>query len=262
MTLKTINLPNGINLQFNPDKHKYFRNGREVMGVTKIAEMTGDHGWRIPWTAKMAGAKAEEILLDVATSKLQIDEVNYKEYVSQIKKAHYSSSDRAIAFGHAGHGILESYVLWKMGRGPEPTQPKNDGLRAAIRPYIEWSNEVNPDYISSEEVVYYEATLHGQYFDYAGTLDVRFNLGAEHCIGDFKTAKENKRDYVWQMALYAAAVEQSFGKPVDKLFIFKLPKDGHEYKLRDVQLDDRYRNFAPVLAAMKSMAYEIDQQIK
>jgi len=262
MTLKTINLPNGIDLKFDPDRHKYFRDGREVMGVTKIAEMTGDHGWRIPWTAKMAGAKAEEILLDVATSKLQVDEVNYMDYVSQIKKAHYSTSDRAIAFGHASHGILESYVLWKMGRGPEPTQPKNDGLKAAIRPYVEWSNDVNPEYISSEEVVYYEATLHGQYFDYAGTLDVRFYLGDDHCIGDFKTAKENKRDYVWQMALYAAAVEQSFGKPVDKLFIFKLPKDGHEYKLRSVPLDDRYRTFAPVLAATKSMRYEIDQQIK
>jgi hypothetical protein len=91
---------------------------------------------------------------------------------------------------------------------------------------------------------------------------VRFNLGDKHCIGDFKTAKENKRDYVWQMALYAAAVEQSFGKPVDKLFIFKLPKEGHEYKLREIKLDDRYRNFAPALAAMKSMNYEIDKEIK
>jgi hypothetical protein len=260
--LKTINLPNGIELKFDPDRHKYFRNGKEVMGVTKIAEMTGDHGWRIPWTAKMAGAQAESILLDVATSKIQIDEVNYQSYVQQIKKAHRSTSSQAIAFGHAGHGILETYVLWKMGRGPEPTQPKNDGLKAAIAPYISWSDDVNPDYISSEEVVYYEGTLHGQYFEYAGTLDVRFNLGTEHCIGDFKTAKENKRDYVWQMALYAAAVEQSFGKPVDKLFLFKLPKDGHEYKLRNIELDDRYRNFAPVLAAMKSMAFEIDRAIK
>jgi len=135
-------------------------------------------------------------------------------------------------------------------------------LKAAIKPFIEWSNEVSPDYISSEEVVYYESTLHGQYFDYAGTLDVRFSLEGEHCIGDFKTAKANKRDYVWQMALYAAAVEQSFGKPVDKVFIFKLPKEGYEYQCREIVLDDRYRNFAPALAAMKSMNYEIDKKIK
>ncbi len=260
--LKTISLPNGIELKFDSDRHKYFRNGREIMGVTKISELTGDNGWRIPWVSKMCGQKAQEILLNVATSTLSIDEVNYMEYVEQIKYAHRSTSSQAIAFGHAGHGILESYILWKMGRGPEPTKPKNAGLKAAIKPFIEWSNEVSPDYISSEEVVYYESTLHGQYFDYAGTLDVRFSLEGEHCIGDFKTAKANKRDYVWQMALYAAAVEQSFGKPVDKVFIFKLPKEGYEYQCREIVLDDRYRNFAPALAAMKSMNYEIDKKIK
>ena len=262
--MKKINLPNRTNIdfQFDEDRHKYFRDGREVPGVTKISGLMDDTGWMIPWAAKMAGMKAEEILLDVATSKTEIDEVNYKELALQIKNAHKSTSGGAIAFGHAGHGILETFVLWKLGRGPKPTPPKNEGLRDAVKPFLDWSRENDPDYISTEEVVYYEGEFAGMKFDYAGTLDLRFNLGDTHCIGDWKTAKNNRRGYIWQMALYAAAVEQSFGKKVDKLILFKLPKDGHKFKIRDVVLDDRHRQLAPALAAARSMNYEIDGLIK
>ena len=261
--MKKINLPNkNIDLQFDEDRHKYFRDGREVPGVTKISGIMDETGWMIPWAAKMAGLKAEEILLDVATSKTEIDEVNYKELALQIKNAHKSTSGGAIAFGHAGHGILETFINWKLGRGPKPTPPKNEALRDAVRPFIDWSAEHNPDYISAEEVVYYEGEFAGMKFDYAGTLDLRFNLDGVHAIGDFKTAARNRRGYLWQMALYAAAVEQSFGKRVDKLFLFKLPKDGHKFKVRDVVLDDRHRQLAPALAAARSMNYEIDGLIK
>ena len=80
--MKKINLPNrtNIDLQFDEDRHKYFRmdeNGREVPGVTKISGLMDETGWMIPWAAKMAGLKAEEILLNVATSKTEVDEVNY-----------------------------------------------------------------------------------------------------------------------------------------------------------------------------------------
>ena len=71
--MKKINLPNrkNIDLQFDEDRHKYFRDGREVPGVTKISGLMDETGWMIPWAAKMAGLKAEEILLNVATSKTQ-----------------------------------------------------------------------------------------------------------------------------------------------------------------------------------------------
>ena len=261
--MKKINLPNGIDLEFDEDRHKYFRDGREIPGVTKISGIMDETGWMIPWAAKMAGIKAEEILLNVATSKTEIDEVNYKELALEIKNAHKSTSGGAIAFGHAGHGILETFINWKLGRGPKPTSPKNEALRDAVRPFIEWSTEHNPDYISSEEVVYYKGEYAGMEFDYAGTLDVRFNINqGTHCIGDFKTAKNNRRGYVWQMALYAMAVEQSYGRKVDKLYLFKLPKDGLKFKVRDVILDDRHRQLAPALAAARSMNYEIDGLIK
>ena len=261
--MKKINLPNkNIDLQFDEDRHKYFRDGREVPGVTKISAIMDETGWMIPWAAKMSGLKAKEILKEVATSNAVIDETNYKELALQIKTAHRSTSRGAIAFGHAAHSIMEKYVLWKMGRGPQPTPPKNEALRESIKPFRDWSTENNPDYISTEEVVYYEGEFAGMKFDYAGTLDARFNLCGTHCILDWKTAKFNKRGYVWQMALYAAAVEQCFGKRVDKLFLFKLPKDGHGFKVRDVVLDDRHRQLAPALAAIRSMNYEIDQLIK
>ena len=268
-----IKLPNGIEIMFDPDRHKYFRDGRELMGVTKISDMTDEQGWRIPWAAKMARLKAEEKLLGVIKGTEVIDEINYLELAKEIGNAHRETSGKAISIGHAGHGWLETYLNYRMGNGTKPTLPLSDVVMASVTPFVQWADPIsNPEktknptlkFLSSEEVVYYE----GDGFDYAGTLDLRFELDGNHCIGDFKTAKSLKRGYVWQMALYALAAEQCFDRPVDKLYVFKLPKKDKpedeftEYKMREVPFTDEFRQRAPMLAAIKSMNFQIDQSLK
>ena len=265
MERTVINLPSGIELEFDSQKHQYFRDGRQVQGVTKIAGMMGDPGWRIPWTGNMAKARANRILkgyvcgdgFTVGEEKhYAIDEVNYPRIAESIGRAHRLASDRAIDFGNAAHGWLETFINWKMGRGSEPTKLKNREVRAAVAPFFDWSCKYGPDYIATEQFVYYEGYVGDFYFDYAGTLDVRFILDDRHCIGDFKTAKNLSTDYVWQMALYSAACEQSYpGRAVDDMYIFKLPKtvDGKllPWMMKTIQVDDVYRTLAPHLAAAK-----------
>ena len=269
--MKKINLPNGIDLEFDHRRHKYYRDGREVQGVTKISAMMGDAGWRIPWAAKLAKERAAEVFLGsfkegfISGNKWHTDitECNYESVAETIGQAHKDVSGLAIGFGNAAHRWLENYINWKIGRGKEPTKLKDQGVRDAVRPFCDWSEKYEPDYIASEEVVYYEGHIQGFYFDYAGTLDIRFNLNGRHCIGDFKTGKHLSTEFVWQMALYSAACEQSYpGKQVDHMFIFKLPKEGFPWALRVIQVDDVYREIAPYLAAAKLKDQEAKQQLK
>ena len=271
--MRKIKLPSGIEITFEPDRHRYFRDGRQLMGVTKISDMTDEQGWRIGWAAKMARLKAEEKLLGVSKGTEAIDEINYLELAKEIGNAHKETSGTAISIGKAAHGWLETYLNYRMGKGKKPTLPLSDLVMASVTPFVEWADPIsNPEktnnptlkFLSSEEIVYYE----GDGFDYGGTLDLRFELNGKHCIGDFKTGKQLKRGQVWQMALYALAVEQCFDRKVDKLYVFKLPKRDKpedeltDYKMREVPFTDEFRQRAPMLAAIKSMNFQIDQSLK
>ena len=265
---------NNHELLFDPDKHKYFKlpEKRELMGVTKISEMTEENGWRIPWAAKMSRLEAEKLLKSVAKGEQTIDEVNYLEMSQAIGNAHRNTSTKAISIGHAGHGWLESYLNFRMGTGEKPSLPKSAVVKESITPFVQWAEPLcNPEktnnptlkFLTAEEVVYYA----GDGFDYAGTLDLRFEWNGKHIIGDFKTAKALKRGYLWQLALYALAVEQT-GRKVDELMLFKLPKRDHpddeptEWQMKAFPFTDELRSRAPMLAAIKSMNFAIDKAMK
>jgi|TARA_B100001123_G_C15338112_1_gene1033649 hypothetical protein len=273
--MKTVNF-NGVELSFDPDRHKYFKGDRELMGCSKLSEMCEDNGWRIPWAAKMSRVKAEELLKGVANGETVIDEINYQEMATAIGNAHRTKSSSAISIGNAGHDWLERYLLFRMGKGDKPNLPKSDVVKESITPFVQWAEPLsNPEktknptlrFLAAEEVVYFE----GDGFDYAGTLDLRFEITRDgkthHAIGDFKTAKDLKRGYLWQLALYAAAVEQA-GRKIDSLWLFKLPKRDApddkptEWKMREIPFTDELRTRAPMLAAIKSMNFNIDKSLK
>ena len=94
--MKTVNF-NGVELSFDPDRHKYFRDKRELMGCSKLSEMCEENGWRIPWAAKMSRVKAEELLKGVANGETVIDEINYQEMATAIGNAHRIKSSSAIS---------------------------------------------------------------------------------------------------------------------------------------------------------------------
>ena len=225
--MKVTPIGRNTEFDFDSDKHRYRDvDGRLIHGVTKICEMAGEPGWRIPWSAKMC-AEVAEYQLKNATWKndkgktVKIDELLIPDIVRAVRKAPQGKGDVAIDFGHTVHGWLEKFVNYKMGRGKKPTLPENPAVKQSVKSFIEWTKENNPKFIGAEEVCYYENGEH----DFAGTVDLRFELDGVPCIGDFKTAKDiRKREYVFQLGLYALAIEQALGPHIKKLYIFKLPK--------------------------------------
>ena len=106
-----------------------------------------------------------------------------------------------------------------------PEKPVHDGVRMGIDAFLDWETENNPEYLASEEVIYY-ANPRKPTHDFCGTLDVRFRMGKDLCLGDFKTSKRINFDMFIQLALYAIAVEQINKKEKVKwLYVFRLPKE-------------------------------------
>jgi len=258
--LKTISLPNGIELKFDSWLHKYFRNDVPIPGVTKISGVLANAEWRIPWARKLMLETLATELDAIAISPEGLNELNYREVMETVRTA--TDSKKAINFGHAAHSYLEKFINWHLGRGEKPTPIKAPTLKKAISPFLDWHNTNKPDYIAAEEVVYFENTVEDFHYHYAGTLDLRFNLNGNHCLMDFKTAKEIHTDHIWQLVLYSLATEQSFGKPVDRLYICKLPKEGTPYKMREIIMTPFLRTVGPIIAAAILYEYEMKQMLK
>jgi len=223
-----------------------------VHGVTGIAEMTAAHGWRIPWAAKMCAETAEELLAPT------FGEVQLIKLVRKIKGAPYRRSGDAIDIGNAVHKWCERWVLFQLGKGAEPNEPNEKIVLDAVRPFVDWCKVHKPTFLASEDVCYYKDE-----YDFAGTMDLRFLINGKTCIGDFKTAKSLKREYIFQIGLYALAIEQTFGEKVHYLYLFRLPKiEGDSFEVKHFPFTDKLRKACESLNQLKHMAVDVDLWLK
>ena len=251
--MKTVTIRN-TEIRFDPDKHRYYANGDNCYGTSSISDQDAENGWRIPWAGNMCKAQAERELTDVIEGRIELDELTLPDILKRIRGAPWKKSTEAIDFGNAGHGFCEKFVLWKLGEGKKPQLPKNDDLKNAVMPFIEWDKENNPEYLASEEIVYW---TNGD-IDYAGTLDLRFRINGKQAIGDFKTAKSiHKAEYVAQIGLYAMALEYSLQEKIDSLWLFRLPKiPGDQSEVLTFPYTDKLKDHC------KSLVYQRDFRAK
>jgi hypothetical protein len=193
---------------------------------------------------------------------LGLDELQAKSLADAVQKAPKIKSQEAIAFGTAVHTWLEKWIGYRMG-GEKPEPPKAESLKSAVRPYLEWESLNKPKYLASEEVVYCAPSGWKINDDYAGTLDLRFDLNGSHCLGDFKSSKQISREYIFQCALYANAKEKQTGDRVDKLYVFRLPKiEGDRIEIKDFPFTDTLRESAIALSRLKHLAVEVELWLK
>ena len=257
--MKTVTIRN-TEIQFDPIKHRYYVNGDNCYGTSSISDQDAENGWRIPWAAKMGREQAEKELTAIIKKKQKLDELTLPDILERIGKAHKKKSGEAINFGNSGHAFCEEFVLWRLNRGEKPTLPENDDLKNAVMPFIEWDKENKPEYLSSEEIVYW---TDGD-IDYAGTLDLRFRINGKQAIGDFKTAKSiHKAEYVAQIGLYAMALEYSLQEKIDSLWLFRLPKiPGDKFEVLTFPFTDKLKDHCTSLVYQRDFRAKLKEWLK
>jgi hypothetical protein len=245
---------NDVKIQFDPIKHQYWLEERSLISGTRIGGLYDDKDWMKYWVSDMCGKLVKEYL-DGST----LPEEKVLELLAKIRDCHKDTT--AMDFGSDCHAWMEKYGNYKRKQRRKPAKPKNIIMKNAVQPMVDWIEEHNPEIIACEEIVYYldsETDL-----DFSGTLDIRFMLDGLHCIGDYKAAKKiDKTMYVLQMVVYALAIEQCTGIPVDRLLIFKLPKEGLKFQIKTIEMTDQLREGGRIANYLKHMEEGIEKALK
>ncbi len=261
--LHKIKRPDG-ELEIDLDeKHRYWLNGKQLSGGTKVAQRFASPSFSIAanWAGRCAGQKAEEILSKVMTKEASLDELTIKKMVKSITNAHWGISSEAKETGTLVHETLEKFVNARMDGSETPPAPTHTGARAAFNAFLTWEEENQPEYLGSEEVIYYCDPSSG--FDYTGTLDLVFRLQGNLCLGDFKTSKVFTEEMIAQVALYATAYEQCHQEKVKKLFIFRLPKtDDGELEIIDFDFNPKWRKFCRQMNDLDHFQREVAKELR
>jgi len=261
--LHKIKRPDG-ELEIDLDeKHRYWLNGKQLSGGTKVAQRFASPSFSIAanWAGRCAGKKAEEILSKVMTKEASLDELTIEKMVKSITNAHWGISSEAKETGTLVHEALEKLINARMDGSETPPAPIHTGARTAFNAFLTWEEENQPEYLGSEEVIYYCDPSSG--FDYTGTLDLVFRLQGNLCLGDFKTSKVFTEEMIAQVALYATAYEQCHQEKVKKLFIFRLPKtDDGELEIIDFDFNPKWRKFCRQMNDLDHFQREVAKELR
>ena len=245
---------NDVKIEFDPIKHQYWLDERTLISGTRIGSLFDDKDWMKYWVSDMC-QKLVRTYLDGSG----VPEEKIKELIKKINDCHKDTT--AMDFGNACHAWMEKFGNYKRKKRRKPAKPKSEAMKNAVQPMVEWIEEHNPEIIACEEIVYYldpDTDL-----DFSGTLDIRFMLDGLHCIGDYKAAKKiDLTHYVLQMVVYALAIEQCTGIPVDRLYIFKLPKEGLKFQVRIIEMTDQLRKGGRLASYLKHMEKDVEKALK
>ena len=248
----------GVDVYFDPDKHKYYIGGKEVMGVTKSADMAADTNYKTPWGASAAAKEADKIF-----AQKRVDELLREKYFDRIRYAWLTALREGGAYGNITHAFLEKYSKWKLGQLDEPPEKlDSSSINKTAKSFTDWAKKNKIIWTAAEQVVMYQDLDKG--FRYCGTLDIRFEINGLKAIGDFKTGKKIGVNHAWQLAMYAMAVEQCFDERIDLLYLFHLPKPGGRKKIKVVKFsrDQFCWEMAPYLARLRAEEFKIKKAMK
>lgn len=246
------------------DKHRYWLDGKQLSGGTKIAQRFASPSFGIAanWAGRCAGKRAEEILKKIMSGDAQLNELTLEKIIKSISNSHWAISSEAKEIGTLVHTALEKLIESRMRDDDEPPEaPFHRGAHAAYQSFLDWEQEAEPTYLGSEEVIYFRDPKTKN--EYTGTLDVVFKLNGVICVGDFKTSKVFTEEMVAQVALYANAYEQCQGEKVTFIYIFRLPKiEGDKLEIINFRFTDKWRRFCRSMNELDHFQREIAQELK
>ena len=161
-------------LIFDADMHSDKVDGERVPSVTKVIDACFPKhltDWAVAEGADFFKASLEPYRLapteESGTFMLPAKVVTH--IYKGIQTAYKSIGREAAEIGTIVHNWIESAIDFKMNGGPMPKVPKGTEIGNCIKAYKAWSRERNPEWLTSEQKIYYHDP--GGVNCYAGTVD-------------------------------------------------------------------------------------------
>ena len=235
-----------ITLEFEPQKHTYYVNGKVVYGVSSISDIL-DKPALINWAVN----KALDYLRSIWKAGESYDELEINNFLETAKNVHGDKSNQAKTIGKMVHEWIEKYIKSKISNTPLPELPINEQLKNSVSAFLEWEKANNIEWKESEKKIY------SKKYEYAGTLDAEALVNGELAIIDFKTSNGIFDSYMLQVSAYLNARKEETGQDYKKCFIVRIGKDG-ELEIREVKIEDVERSFKAFLGCLEVYKWKMD----
>jgi hypothetical protein len=172
-------------------------------------------------------------------------EEQLKVIIDDAKGARFRASSKALNIGKEAHDWIERYIKGKLLKLDAPALPEYPPVLKAVQSYLDWEQNQEIEYASSERLVY------SRRYGYAGTCDAVLKMNDELVVADFKTSKDIYPEYWLQVAAYAYAVEEEDQRPVHSVAVIRIPKDGEEVEIQTVGYDWRIDHLKTFMACLQ-----------
>lgn len=220
---------NQVNLDFDPDKHQYFKNGKLIPNVTNITKHAYIGNGLSYWIRNMSALKFKELIKPNTTyNELQLIDIEMK-----IKNASDESMKRSGDIGTLVHNAIEKKLLFN-----EDTEFSQLECLNAYNQFKEYYKTQNCKILYCEKKVYYQ----DDQYEYCGTADLIAEDDKGLIIKDWKTSSsiKDRWDYMMQLTAYALAYELEFKTKVTRGELVQFPKKG-KYKIELVDINQSMR---------------------
>src|SRR3990167_4684173 len=156
-----------VSLEFYPDGHTYWVDGKRVISVTSIIGVLDKSRALIPW----AVGEFTNYLRNYVGQELT------EEHITNGSKQHTIKKEMAASIGDDVHAWIEEFVK----KNKKLDMPERRESQIGVNAFLDWVNENKVKFISSERVIY------SKKYDYIGKMDIEANVNGKLCLIDIKT---------------------------------------------------------------------------
>lgn len=225
-------------VRFFPGSHQYWVNGKRKTGVTTYIGIMDKSRALMSWK----GERTVNFLLN-ALEKGDITEelVCAASYIDEIEK------EEASRLGTAAHDWAEKFINHGLGKGDMPEMPDEKPVQIAAAAFLDWVEEHDVKFVSSERIVYSKKN------DFIGKMDIEGKIDGKLCLIDLKTSNGLYNSVRMQTAAYAMADMEESARKYKGRWAIRLAKyDEAEY----LEREEKKRRIKALVAQYRGAEYK------
>lgn len=231
-------------LDFNDKRHKFTINGKDtfngklIISVTKVTGVIDKPALKF-WAVNLG---VDFLLKNIDKLKADIEGKVIQKLIEESKKAHTKFLQKAATSGTLVHEWAEGFIKAKTEKDIPP-MPKDIQVHNGVMAFLNWIDEYNVKFLSSERHIY------SKKYGYAGIMDAEAIIKGKKCVVDFKTSSAIYPEMRFQVAAYQAAMEEETGKEyTGNKVLARFDKNTGEFEAHE--FGDHKKDFKAFVAAL------------
>ncbi len=205
----------GYHAYFVTDEENGLKNFRPK-GCTTVLGIKDKSRPLVSWATELA----EDTLLDMIANGEEIT----PEAITMACSLHEVRKQEAATIGDIAHDWCEQYIKFKIGEKDSlPDLPKEIPVKRCVLGFLEWEEQHNVNFISSERIIY--SRKHKR----IGKMDIEAEVDGELSLVDIKTSSGLYNSVKMQTGFYAKAdMEENPKKKYVSRWALRLAKESEE----------------------------------